>query len=203
MPDYYYTIESKQRAELKIEKSRFLATVFSVSSVGEAKEALDSVKVEFHDARHNCFAYRIGPRGMEFRAADDGEPSGTGGKPILFAIKKYEFSDIIVVVTRYFGGKKLGKGGLARAYGDTAEEALKLCTPKKIDITRRVRVFCTYEEINIIKRLLDEYAVSYEEVYTDNIDITANIPSSKVEDFVKAIEIKTFARAGTRILDES
>lgn len=201
MADYYFTIESWQRAELKIEKSRFLATAFPAPTVEEAKEALDSVKVEFHDARHNCFAYRIGPKGMEFRAADDGEPNGTGGKPILFAIKKFEFSDIIVVVTRYFGGKKLGKGGLARAYGDTAEEALKLCTPKKIDITQKVKVFCTYEEINVIKRILDEYAVSYDETYTDSIDITANIPISKVEEFVQTVDVKTYARAGTRVLE--
>ncbi|MDC1067617.1 YigZ family protein [Candidatus Kapabacteria bacterium] len=201
MADYYYTIESSQRAELKIEKSRFIANVCYAPSPEIAKEELDKIKVEFYDARHNCFAYRIGPKGMIFRAADDGEPNGTGGKPILFAIKKYELSDIIVIVTRYFGGKKLGKGGLARAYGDTAVEALKLCTPKKIDITRRVKVFCTYEEINVIKRLLEEYAVGYDEIYTDSIDITARIPSSMVGEFVSVVDIKTNAKAGTRILD--
>jgi uncharacterized YigZ family protein len=201
MQDFYNTILKIERAELKIEKSRFIATAIPITSIQHAKEELDKIKVEFHDARHNCYAYRLGSTGMEFRAADDGEPSGTGGKPILFSIKKYDFSDVIVVVTRYFGGKKLGKGGLARAYGDTAEEALKLCEPLQIDITKRVKVFCTYEEINLIKRMLDEYAISYDEVYTDSIDITANIPVSKVEDFVKQVDIKTNARAGTRVLD--
>lgn len=201
MADFYQTIEAQTRAEIKEKKSKFIATAIPASSVEEAKEQLDKIRLEFHDSRHNCYAYRIGAGGLVFRSADDGEPSGTAGKPILFAIKKYDYSDVLLVVTRYFGGVKLGRGPLARAYGDVAEEALKLCKAKVVDITKRVKVFCTYEEINIVKRLLNQYAKSYDETYTDNIDITASIPSSQVQAFVMDVDSKTYARAGTQILD--
>jgi uncharacterized YigZ family protein len=202
MSDYYHTIEAIQRAEIKEKKSKFIATVIPASSKEKAKEELDKIKKEFYDATHNCYAYRIGAKGLEFRAADDGEPSGSAGKPILLSIKKYDVSDVIVVVTRFYGGTKLGKGGLARAYSAAAEEALELCEKKKIDVTTRVKVFCTYEEINVIKRLIDEYAVKYDESYTDSIDITAFIPKSKAEEFANKVDVLTNARAGTRILED-
>lgn len=202
MADYYFTIQEKQEAELKITKSKFIATVIPVKNVEEAKEEYDKIKKKYYDASHNCFAWRLGENGLDFRYSDDGEPKNSAGKPILFTISKYDFSDILVVVTRFFGGKKLGVGGLVRAYSETAEEALKLCEKKQIDITEKVKVFTTYEDLNTIKSLLDTYAVSYEEFYTDMIDLTANIPVSKVEEFTDQITQKTNARSGFRVLEK-
>ena len=199
--DFYYTIKETKRIEFKEKKSRFIATALHIDSKESAMEELDKVKREFHDARHNCYAYRIGEKGLEFRSSDDGEPSGTAGKPILFAEKKYELSDVLVVVTRFFGGVKLGKGGLARAYGEAAELVLQEVEKVKVDITKRLKVFCTYEEINFVKRHLNEYAVSFEEIYTDVIDITAEIPRSKVEEFCEILEQKTLSKAGWRIIN--
>lgn len=196
--DYYYSIVEHKFFEQKIRGSRFLANVFPIDSKEEVEKYLHQIRKEHYDATHNCYAYIMGSQGLEYRANDDGEPNGSAGNPILFSIKKYKLSDVLVVVTRFYGGTKLGVGGLARAYGDTAEEVVKLCKRRKIDITRKVKVFTTYDDINVIKRLLDEFAVSFEEVYTDTIEITADIPISKIEKFRKQITEQTADRSGSR-----
>ena len=194
--DVYYTSLRPERTEIKIKGSRFIASAKSVSSKEEAISYLNDIKSEFHDARHNCFAYRIGKEGMEFRASDDGEPSGSAGKPILFTIKKYGLTDIIVVVTRYFGGTKLGVGGLARAYSDSSEETLKISKRKPIYIVNPVKIFCTYEDINAVKRLVDEYSINFQDYYADSIEINANIPASQAKRFSAELTSKTSGRAG-------
>ncbi|MFP4369178.1 MAG: IMPACT family protein [Bacteroidota bacterium] len=199
--DKYYTIEGPKRAEIKVKGSKFIATSAPAKTKDEALEFLDTIRSEFHDATHNCFAYRIGHEGLEFRAADDGEPNGSAGKPILFTISKYDFSDIIVIVTRYFGGTKLGVGGLARAYSESAEEALKLCKPKEVHLVTAVKVFCTYEDISPVKKLIEEMSVTFSEFYGDSVEFEAKLPNSRVEEFTKRITGTTAGRAGTRILE--
>ena len=196
--DYYYSIEEHKAFEQKIKGSRFIANIFPINCKEEADEYLTKVRKEHYDATHNCYAYIIGANGLEYRANDDGEPNGSAGNPILFSIKKYKLSDVLVVVTRFYGGTKLGVGGLARAYGGTAEEVVKISKRRQIDITKKVKVFTTYDDINVIKRLLDKYAISFDEVYTDTIEITADIPVSKVEQFRKDITEQTADRSGSR-----
>jgi uncharacterized YigZ family protein len=198
--DYYYSINEPKTYEDKIRGSRFIANIFPIDSKEQADKHLHDIRKEHYDATHNCYAYIIGSDGLEYRANDDGEPNGSAGNPILFAIKKFKLSDVIVIVTRFYGGTKLGVGGLARAYGRTAEEVIKTCVRKKIDITKKVTVFTTYDDINTIKRLLDEYAVSFDEVYTDTIEIVADIPVSKVDEFRKKITEMTADRSGSREL---
>ena len=201
--DFYYSIEDHRFFEEKIKGSRFIANIYPIQNKEEAEEHLNSLRKEHYDATHNCYAYILGSQGLEYRANDDGEPNGSAGNPILFSIKKYKLSDVLLVVTRFYGGTKLGVGGLGRAYGGTAEEVIKLCKRKKINITKRVKIFTTYDDINTVKRLLDEYAVSFEEIYTDTIEITAEIPISKVMNFRKQITEQTADRSGSRELDES
>lgn len=196
--DYYYSIKEKKTYEVKISGSRFIANIFPVSSKKEVNTLLSEVKKEYYDSTHNCYAYILGAESLEYRANDDGEPNGSAGNPILFSIKKYKLSDVLVVVTRFYGGTKLGVGGLARAYGGVTEKVIEISRRKKIDITKRVKVFTTYDDINIIKKLLDEFAVTYEEVYTDTIEIMANIPISKVAKFQKQITEQTADRSGSR-----
>jgi putative IMPACT (imprinted ancient) family translation regulator len=105
--DSYRTISSKIRNEIKIIDSRFIASAFPVSVKEEAEDIIKQVRIEFYDANHNCFAYRIGISGEVFRYSDDGEPSGTAGVKIFRAIQSKNISDILIVVTRYFGGTKL------------------------------------------------------------------------------------------------
>lgn len=118
------TIQKDFRHEIIIEKSRFICTLKKVSSEEEAAEKLKEIKKEFSDANHNCSAYLIGENGEFQRSSDDGEPSGTAGIPILEVLRKRHLHNVLAVVTRYFGGVKLGAGGLIRAYGKSISEAI-------------------------------------------------------------------------------
>ena len=129
MLDKYTTIEAKVDGEIVEKKSKFIANVFPVENEEEALKVLEEVKKLHRDARHNVFVYRIA-NGSE-RASDDGEPSGTAGVPILDILRGMKLQNILVVVTRYFGGILLGTGGLVRAYTDSTKEALKKLKLKK------------------------------------------------------------------------
>ncbi len=194
--DAYYTIKSRRRAEIKIKGSKFIGTAIPAANKEAAKEELGKVRSEFYDATHNCFAHKIGSKGLEYGFSDDGEPSGSAGKPILFEINKYDVSNVLVVVTRYFGGTKLGVGGLSRAYSQAAAEALNLCDRKKITIVKTVSVHCTYEDVGAVKRLVAERAVKFEETYLDAVEFEAKIPESEVKRFQKDLTELTAARAG-------
>ena len=124
----YLSIKESKTAKLKEKGSIFIAQAFPVSSEEEAKINIDEVKKEFFDATHHCFAFRIGKDESEvFRYSDSGEPRGTAGKPILTAIQSRNLTDVLVVVTRYFGGVKLGTGGLSRAYHESSLKVLNEC----------------------------------------------------------------------------
>ena len=122
--DEFTTLRARARAALTVRASRFLAQALPVKGKEECEEILGLIRKEYFDATHHPYAYRLSPDGMLFRAHDDGEPSGTAGRPILGAIEGSGLTGVLVVVTRYFGGTKLGAGGLARAYRGAAEAAL-------------------------------------------------------------------------------
>ncbi|MCS6809356.1 MAG: YigZ family protein, partial [Bacteroidota bacterium] len=163
--DTYWTIASRERAEIVIKGSRFISSLAPVRTKEDALRYIDHIRKEFYDASHNCFAYRLGSQGLNFRFGDDGEPSGSAGKPILFTLQQFGVSDIVAVVTRYFGGTKLGVGGLARAYTNATKAALQLCTKIPVVQTKLLRVCCVYEDITTIRRLLAQYAMRHEETY--------------------------------------
>ena len=121
--DEYVTLKGESGGELKVQGSRFISTAYSAGSAEEVEKIVAARRKKYHDASHHCYAYRLGPGGETFRINDDGEPSGTGGRPILAAIDREGLTDTLVMVTRYFGGIKLGTGGLARAYGQAARIA--------------------------------------------------------------------------------
>ncbi len=162
---------------------------------------IESMRKEFYDATHNCFAWRFGPLGVEKRAADDGEPSGSAGKPILTALEKHDVLDAVVVVTRYFGGTKLGVGGLQRAYGDAAEHCLDEVERSAVHLTRAVRIDCSYEDISLLKRMMDGVVVSCEEEYDTAAHFVAQLPQSQAEDFANQVLAATHARAGVSVDD--
>lgn len=122
--DTYKTIEARSEGLYKEKGSKFLAFAHPVSTVEEAKEILEKYRKDYYDARHVCYAYSIGPEGEEYRANDDGEPSGTAGRPILGQIQSFGLTNVLVVVIRYFGGVLLGTGGLVVAYKTAAAESL-------------------------------------------------------------------------------
>lgn len=122
--DTYKSIAAISRGNWKDNGSKFLAFAFPVTEEDEVKEIVSSLKKEYHDARHHCFAYRIGFDGSLWRASDDGEPAGSAGRQILSRIDAAGLSDVLVVVVRYFGGIKLGIPGLIRAYRNSTDDAL-------------------------------------------------------------------------------
>lgn len=121
----YTTIGGQAESLLVIHKSKFLGLMVNVKSVDAANAVLERVRKQYWDASHNCFAYIIGHENPEQKASDDGEPGGTAGVPMLEVLKKNELTDVLVIVTRYFGGVKLGAGGLVRAYSSSVSETLK------------------------------------------------------------------------------
>ncbi len=122
--DTFKTIKSVSTGGYKDKGSRFLAAAYPVTVEDEIRSVLDEVRKVHHSARHNCFAYVLGKDGSIWRANDDGEPSGTAGKPILGQIKSYSLSNVLIVVSRYFGGTLLGTSGLINAYKSAAASAL-------------------------------------------------------------------------------
>ena len=124
MSDIYKSISSRGEGLYKDSGSRFLAFAIPVETEEEVKELVSGFRKEYHDARHHCYAYRIGARGETWRASDDGEPSGTAGRPILGQIDSAGLSDILIVVVRYFGGIKLGVPGLIKAYKSASADAI-------------------------------------------------------------------------------
>ena len=127
MSDAYLTIETAGEAVVREKMSRFLAFARHVESVDEAKAVIAEYGRQYHDARHVCWAYMLGPERKDFLSSDNGEPSGTAGKPILGQINSRSLTDIVVVVVRYFGGIKLGTSGLIAAYRQAASDALDTC----------------------------------------------------------------------------
>jgi uncharacterized YigZ family protein len=199
--DFYYTIQQRERTSIKVRGSEFIATVIPVTSKDQALKELESLRSEFWDATHNCFAYRIGKGGLEFRTSDDGEPSGSAGKPILFVLHKYDVSDILMVITRYYGGTKLGVGGLARAYSDSSSAVLELCVKIPVYSTKDIKVLCMYEDVDIIRRIIDSYAINSDSEYRDAVEFIARIPESQCEIFMNEIISATSGRAGAIILN--
>ena len=190
--DFYFTIQQKERASIKVRGSEFIATAIPVTSKDQAIKELEILRSEFWDETHNCFAYRIGMGCLEFRTSDDGEPSGSAGKPILFVLHKYDVSDILMVITRYYGGTKLGVGGLARAYSDASSAVLEQCVKIPVYSSKDIRVLCIYE---------DAYAINSDSEYRDAVEFIARIPESQCEAFMNEIISATSGRAGAMILE--
>ena len=154
--DTYNIITNSGEGLYKDKGSKFIAQAFPVSSETEAKEGIEDIKKKFHDARHHCYAYMIGPDKSCFRSNDDGEPSGTAGKPILNQILSKDLTNICVVVVRYFGGTKLGVSGLINAYKSAAREALDQTTVEERTIDEIYSLEFEYPLMNEVMRILKE-----------------------------------------------
>ena len=156
MDDTYKTIMQTSEGLYKEKMSKFLSFAVPCSS---AQEALDIVKLyrnEYCDARHCCWAYMIGPERKEFRSNDDGEPSGTAGKPILGQINSFELTNLVVIVVRYFGGIKLGTSGLIEAYRTAAQEALSVAQVEERLIEEELQVAFEYPLMGDVMRIVKE-----------------------------------------------
>jgi uncharacterized YigZ family protein len=164
-PDAYETLEEGPLREVRARGSRFLARAWPVRSEHELRERREECRRRHHDARHHCWALRLGPPGRVLeRHDDDGEPSGTAGLPILGALQRADLHDAAVIVTRYFGGTKLGTGGLVRAYGEAAALALEAAPRRTAWLLSELELACTYEDLGIVEGILARHAESLHRV---------------------------------------
>lgn len=154
--DTYLTVEAAAEAASRERSSKFLAYVYPVRTEEEIRGHLEALRKRYFDATHHCYAWRLGPRGERWRANDDGEPSGTAGKPILGQMLSAEVTDCLIVVVRYFGGTKLGVPGLIAAYREAAAEALAAATVVERTVDREIRVDFPYAAMNDIMRAVKE-----------------------------------------------
>jgi uncharacterized YigZ family protein len=172
------------RSEIEVQRSRFITSVEMVESPEAALAFIAQRKQEFADANHNCWAYLIGPPGSSDRIglSDDGEPHGAAGKPILTVLQHGNIGDIVAVVTRYFGGIKLGKGGMVKAYTQAVQNALaKLPVTEKID-WQELLVSFDYSQLGTIERLLPEFeATIVERQFTEQIGLHLKVPVERLQ----------------------
>ena len=187
--DHYFTIETTAVAEFKDRGSKFIAYSFPLKDLNDFKKDLLALKKEHPKAVHHCFAYRIGNDGNNFRVSDDGEPSGTAGKPILGQIDSKNLTNTLIVVVRYFGGTLLGVPGLINAYKTAASMVLQ-CTPfvqKAVEINYELQF--NYTEMNDVMRIIKHYNCT---VHKNEMQlfckIEIGIPKNKLDEIITSFE---------------
>jgi uncharacterized YigZ family protein len=182
-----FTVEGNKEYSEQIKKSQFIGNLASVTSPDEVKEFINSINTRYKDATHNCWAYVIGIDGQTCHCSDAGEPSGTAGKPILGALQKHQLSNVVCVVTRYFGGTKLGIRGLIEAYRHITEETIRLAKLKEMIIKDYYEIITDYNQADKLKHTLVEMGAllisnDYQAEVTFNISA---LPESGVREFLE------------------
>ena len=196
----YSTVCGYGTGEIVEKKSRFIAEVFPVVSEDEISAHIEKIKKEYWDARHHCWAYVIGQDPGTERMSDDGEPAGTAGKPILEVIRGRGLTDVLIVVTRYFGGTLLGTGGLVRAYTQAALEGLGHAGILRKVPGVRLRIGTDYTGLGKIQYLLARREISIlDTVYTDRVEILAATAADMAESLKKEI---TEGTSGQAVIEE-
>lgn len=157
--DTYLTVKGRAESQFVEQRSRFISFIWHVTSADEVKECLAGIQKEYYDARHICYAYMLGAERTDWRANDNGEPSGTAGKPILGQINSAGLSDVLIAVVRYFGGVKLGTSGLTEAYRLGAAQVIEKAEIVTAYVERNVPVLFTYNMTNVVMKAVKELDV--------------------------------------------
>lgn len=182
--------------EIEEKKSRFIAHTLPVNSEDEAAAFLNKIKKEYWDARHNCYAYTIGRNNECTRCSDDGEPSGTAGRPILDVLLREEIHNCIVVVTRYFGGTLLGTGGLVRAYQAATQAGLAASSIIEKHFGKKLHLTTDYTGIGKLQYLIAQNQIfTLDTLYTDSVTIDLMVPEEKFADFCAQVTEATSGQA--------
>ena len=155
--DRYKTIAAPAEGYLNEKKSKFISFIFPVGSVTAAMDIIEEYRKKYYDARHVCWAYMIGWERDEYRFNDDGEPSGTAGKPIFGQINSFELTDVLIIVVRYFGGTLLGTGGLIRSYKDAAADAIENAEIIEKTVDDTINIHFEYTILNDVMRVLKQF----------------------------------------------
>ena len=187
--DTYRTLAAPSEGLYKEKGSKFLAFAYPVRTIDEVKAHLEQLRKDYFDARHHCYAYILGPRKDAFRANDDGEPSGTGGRPIHGQLLSADLTDTLIVVVRYFGGILLGASGLANAYKTAARDAIDHATIVERTIDCRYRLSFAYEAMNDVMRILKDFDLKPEQPQYDlQCSLEVGIRQSLSVRFYDAVE---------------
>ena len=186
--DAYSSIAEPSEGLFKDNGSRFIALAYPVETEEEVKAIVAGLRKEYHDARHHCFAYRLGYQGDVWRASDDGEPSGSAGRPILGQIDSLGLRDVLVVVVRYFGGIKLGIPGLIRAYKTSTADALSRAAVIEKVAGKRFRLSFEYLSMNAVMKVLKEMELPQNaQNFGESCSLETRVRLSAEEDFRKRI----------------
>ena len=198
----YQVVEQGGIGEIEEKKSRFIANVSPAGTEEEALAFIEAMKKKYWDARHNCYAYVLGERGELVRFSDDGEPSGTAGKPILEVLLGMEVRNLVVVVTRYFGGTLLGTGGLVRAYTQAAQAGMAASVIRTMRYGALLFITTDYNGIGRIQYLLGMRKIMIEEPeYTDVVTLKVKVPYEEEEALRKEITEATAGMARIKKID--
>jgi uncharacterized YigZ family protein len=180
----------RHRVEDVVRGSRFITTVAHAPDEGAARQFIEEIRAEFPDATHNCWAFVAGPPGDTARIgmSDDGEPHGTAGRPMLETLLHSGVGEVVAVVTRYFGGTKLGRGGLGRAYAGGVKLALEALPTRRRIVRERVRIEVGYPSVDALFRFLDEVdGVREEEEYGERVRVMAAVPGDRMGDLERKV----------------
>jgi uncharacterized YigZ family protein len=188
-PGSYKTIKTYTQGFYKVRGSRFIAEAYPVEDPGQVKSLLGKARKEHHDARHHCFAYMIGPERDNLRVNDDGEPSGTAGRPILGQINSFGLTNILIIVSRYFGGTLLGVSGLINAYRKAAESAIMNAVIVEKNLTDRYEITFPYRALNEVMKTLKEEDAGHSEHKIDLMcSITVHLRSQDAGKIINRLE---------------
>ena len=192
MPEPIKMIFQGADAEIVEKKSRFIGQIFPIHSEEEAQRIVNEIRKKHYDARHHCFAYVLGEKNEIERCSDDGEPSGTAGRPMLDLLVGAGVHDALAVVTRYFGGVLLGTGGLVRAYSAATKEALQKCDIREKEAGYRTTILADYVDFGKIQYLAANLGLSEENVeYGEKVSVTYGISEKQIDAFEKEVINKT------------
>lgn len=187
--DTYSVLDAPSKAVIKVKGSRFIAEALPVSTVEQAEAALAAIRKRDYSATHHCSAYRIGPEGSVFRYSDDSEPNATAGQPILRQIEGRQLTNTMVVVTRYYGGTKLGTGGLIRAYGDAASAALSEAAVREVIPRSRLAFTFSYQDTSAAMHTISRHdAITLGTTYGDDTTIELDIRTREIDSFEDAVK---------------
>ena len=199
MENSYKIVYRDGQGEIVEKKSRFIAHIFSVQTEEEALERITQIRKKHYDARHNCFAYLIGEKNEIERCSDDGEPSGTAGRPMLEVLNGQGVHNAVAVVTRYFGGTLLGTGGLVRAYTAAMKEGLADCVLMEQKTGYRISIRTDYNDMGKIQYLARTLGLTeLDTQYADDVEMILLVPETVIEQAEQEITEKT---AGKAVID--
>ncbi len=200
----YKTIKGSAESTYEVQKSRFISHVLHVESEEEARNFVQQMKKQYFDARHNCSAWVLGERGDQQKSNDDGEPGGTAGNPILESIKKKGLTNTAVVVTRYFGGIKLGAGGLIRAYGHSAVLGLEAANVIAMTLFCRVKAKLAYDLLASVENWVRKQEITQEDtVYGEHAEMMLLIAPAELEERLEELRDLTAGRVEAEVLEET